>query len=68
MPEMSINLDMKLDPEDAAGCLQNIFDAFVMDSGQVTFSLYYPKNPRKATPLTFGKQIESARARSWYYE
>lgn len=68
MPEMSINLDIKLDPEHAAGCLQNVFDAFVMDSDQVTFSLYYPKNPRKAIPLKIGKQIESARARSCCYE
>ncbi|MFB6328517.1 DUF1493 family protein [Pantoea deleyi] len=50
MPEMSINLDMKLDPEDAAQCLQNVFDAFRMDSDQVTFSLYYPKKPARGHP------------------
>lgn len=68
IPDMSIILDMKLDPEDAAECLQNVFDAFGMDSEQVTFSLYYPKNPREAMPLTIGMLIESARARRWCYE
>ncbi|MEN4646265.1 DUF1493 family protein [Pantoea agglomerans] len=67
-PEMSLNQDMKLDPEDAAECLQNVFDAFGMDSDQVTFSLYYPKNPREAIPLTIGMVIESARARRWCYD
>lgn len=47
MPDMSINLDMKLDPENAAECLQNVFDAFVMDSDQMIFSLYYPKKPAR---------------------
>jgi len=67
-PEMSLNLDMKLDPEDAAECLQTIFNAFEMDSDQVTFSLYYPKNPREAIPLTIVMLIESARARRWCYD
>ncbi len=67
-PEMSLNLDMKLDPEDAAECLQNVFDAFGMDSDQVTFSLYYPKKTREAIPLTIGMLIESARARRWCYD
>lgn len=67
-PEMSLNQDMKLDPEDAAECLQNVFDAFAMDSDQVTFSLYYPKNPHEAIPLTIGMLIESARARQWCYD
>jgi hypothetical protein len=67
-PDMSLNLDMKLDPEDAAECLQNVFDAFEMDSDQVMFSLYYPKNPREAIPLTIGMLIESARARLWCYD
>ena len=66
-PEISLNLDMKLDPEDAAECLQNIFDAFGMDSDQVTFNLYYPKNPREAIPLTIWMLIQSARARRWCY-
>lgn len=68
MPDKSINLDMKLDSEDAAECLQNVFDAFGMDSDQVTYSLYYPKNPREDMPLTIGMLIESARARRWCYE
>lgn len=68
MPDMSINLDMKLDPEDAAECLLNVFDAFGMDSDQVTFSLYYPKNPREAMTLTIGMLIESAHAKRWCYE
>lgn len=67
-PEMSLNQDMKLDPEDAAECLQNVFDAFGMDSDLVTFSLYYPKNPREAIPLTIGMVIESARAKRWCYD
>ncbi|WP_342606695.1 DUF1493 family protein [Pantoea agglomerans] len=67
-PEMSLNLDMKLDPENTAECLQNIFDAFGMDSDQVTFSLNYPKNPREAVPLTIGMLIESARAKRWRYD
>ena len=67
-PEMSLNQDMKLDPEDAAECLQNVFDAFGMDSDLVAFSLYYPKNPREAIPLTIGMVIESARARRWCYD
>jgi len=67
-PEMSLNLDMKLDPEDAAECLQNVFDAFGMDSDRVTFSHYYPKNPRDAIPLTIGMLIESVRARRWCYD
>lgn len=67
-PEMSLNLDMKLDPEDAAECLQNVFDAFGMDSDPVNFSLYYPKKPRDAIPLTIGMLIESARTRQWCYD
>jgi len=67
-PEMSLNLDMKLDPEDAAECLQNVFDVFGMDSDQVNFSLYYPENPREAIPLTVGMLIESARAGRWFYD
>lgn len=67
-PEMSLNLDMKLDPEDAAECLQNVFDAFAMDSDQVNFSLYYPENPREAIPLTIEMLIESVRARIWCYD
>ena len=67
-PETSLNLDMKLDPEDAAECLQNVFDAFAMDSDQVTFSLYYPENPREAIPLTIEMLIESVRARIWCYD
>ncbi|KAF6677115.1 DUF1493 family protein [Pantoea vagans] len=67
-PEMSLNLDMKLDPEDAAECLQNVFDAFAMDSDQVTFSLYYPKNPREAIPLTIGMLVEAARTGYWCYD
>ncbi|MGC1072844.1 DUF1493 family protein, partial [Pantoea agglomerans] len=51
-----------------AECLQNVFDAFGMDSDQVTFSLYYPKNPREAIPLTIGMLIQSARARQWRYD
>nr|WP_242460037.1 DUF1493 family protein [Pantoea agglomerans] len=39
-----------------------------MDSDLVTFSLYYPKNPREAIPLTIGMVIESARARRWCYD
>ncbi|QZX98141.1 DUF1493 family protein (plasmid) [Pantoea alfalfae] len=66
-PEMSLNLDMKLDPQDAAECLQNVFDAFTMDFDQVNFSHYYPKKPREAIPLTIGMLIESARARQWCY-
>lgn len=67
-PETSLNLDMKLDPEDAAECLQNVFDAFAMDSDQVTFSPYYPENPREAIPLTIEMLIESVRARIWCYD
>ncbi|MCT2418017.1 DUF1493 family protein [Pantoea vagans] len=67
-PETSLNLDMKLDPEDAAECLQNVFDAFAMDSDQVNFSLYYPENPREAIPLTIEMLIESVRARIWCYD
>ncbi|AMG56211.1 MULTISPECIES: DUF1493 family protein [Pantoea] len=67
-PEMSLNLDMKLDPEDAAECLQNVFDEFGMDSDEVAFSRYYPKSPREAIPLTIGMLIESARARRWCYD
>ncbi|WP_256843944.1 MULTISPECIES: DUF1493 family protein [unclassified Pantoea] len=67
-PEMSLNLDMKLDPEDAAECLQNVFDAFGMDSDEVTFIFYYPENPREAIPLTIEMLIESARARRWCYD
>ncbi|GME47291.1 MULTISPECIES: DUF1493 family protein [unclassified Pantoea] len=67
-PEMSLNLDMKLDPEDAAECLQNVFDAFAMDSDQVTFSLYYPKNPREAIPLTIGMLVEAVRTGHWCYD
>ena len=67
-PETSLNLDMKLDPEDAAECLQNVFDAFAMDSDQVNFSLYYPENPREAIPLTIWMLIESARAGRWCYD
>ncbi|MEN4646969.1 DUF1493 family protein [Pantoea agglomerans] len=67
-PEMSLNLNMKLDPEDAAECLQNVFDAFAMDSDLVNFSLYYPKKPREAIPLTIEMLIESARARRWCYD
>ncbi|MBD8183201.1 DUF1493 family protein [Pantoea agglomerans] len=67
-PEMSLNLDMKLDPEDAAECLQNVFDAFGVDSDQVTFSLYYPKNPRVAIPLTIGMLVEAARTGHWCYD
>ncbi|MGD9427055.1 DUF1493 family protein [Pantoea sp. NSTU24] len=67
-PETSLNLDMKLDPEDAAECLQNVFDAFEMDSDQVTFSLYYPEDPHEAIPLTVGMLIESVRARRWCYD
>lgn len=67
-PEMSLNLDMKLDPEDVAECLQNVFDTFGMDADQVTFSLYYPKSPREAIPLTIRMLIESARARQWCYD
>lgn len=36
-PETSLNLDMKLDAEDAAKYLQNVFEAFGMDSDQVMF-------------------------------
>jgi hypothetical protein len=54
MPNMSINLDMKLDPEDAAECLQNVFDAFGMDTDQVTFSLYYSKKPARPCLLLSG--------------
>lgn len=67
-PEMSLNLDMKLDPEDAAECLQNVFDAFGMDSDEVAFSRYYPKNPREAFPLTIRMLIESVRAGHWRYD
>ncbi|MGG6101240.1 DUF1493 family protein [Pantoea allii] len=67
-PETSLNLDMKLDPEDAAECLQNVFDAFGMDSDQVMFSRYYPRNPREAIPLTIDMLIESVRAGRWCYE
>ncbi|WP_264253681.1 DUF1493 family protein [Pantoea sp. RSPAM1] len=67
-PEMSLNLDMKLDPEDAAECLQNVFDAFGMDSVGVAFSRYYPKKPREAFPLTIGMLIESACAGHWRYD
>ncbi|WIL43937.1 DUF1493 family protein (plasmid) [Pantoea agglomerans] len=67
-PETSLNLDMKLDPEDAAECLQSVFDAFAMDSDQVNFSLYYPENPREAIPLTIEMLIESVRARIWCYD
>jgi hypothetical protein len=67
-PETSLNLDMKLDPEDAAECLQNVFNAFEMDSDQVTFSFYYPENPREAIPLTIWMLIESARAGRWCYD
>ncbi|MCV3300864.1 DUF1493 family protein [Pantoea ananatis] len=68
MPEMSLNLDMKLDPEDAVECLQIVFDAFGMDSDQVMFSRYYPRNPREAIPLTIDMLIESVRAGHWCYE
>lgn len=67
-PETSLNLDMKLDPEDAAECLQNVFEAFGMDSYQVMFSRYYPKKPREAIPLTIDMLIQSARAGHWRYE
>ncbi|MGP2446635.1 hypothetical protein ACVW06_000109 [Pantoea ananatis] len=67
-PETSLNLDMKLDPEDAAECLQSVFEAFGMDSDQVMFSRYYPRNPREAVPLTIEMLIESARAGRWCFE
>lgn len=66
-PETSLNLDMKLDPEDAAECLQNVFEEFGMDSDRVMFSHYYPSNPREAIPLTIAMLIESARARRWLF-
>jgi hypothetical protein len=52
-PEMSLNLDMKLDPENAAECLQSVFNAFGMDSDQVTFSLYYPKKTTLGHPYYY---------------
>ncbi|WP_028715577.1 DUF1493 family protein [Pantoea ananatis] len=67
-PETSLNLDMKLDPEDAAECLQSVFEAFGMDSDQVMFSRYYPRNPREAVTLTIEMLIESARAGRWCFE
>jgi len=67
-PETSLNLDMKLDPEDAAKCLQSVFEAFGMDSDQVMFSRYYPRNPREAVPLTIEMLIKSARAGRWCFE
>jgi hypothetical protein len=39
-----------------------------MDSDEVTFSLYYPENPREAIPLTIGMLIKSARAGQWRYD
>lgn len=64
---MSLNLDMKLDPEDAAECLKNVFEAFGMDSDQVVFSRYYPRTPREAISLTLGMMAESARAGRWLF-
>ncbi|SUE07194.1 Protein of uncharacterised function (DUF1493) [Pantoea agglomerans] len=63
-PEMSLNQDMKLDPEDAAECLQNVFDAFGMDSDLVTFSLYYPKKPARGHPSYYrdGNRVSPCQA------
>lgn len=57
---MSLNLDMKLDLENACGMPSNVFDAFGMDSEQVNFSLNYPKKPREVIPLTIGMLVKSA--------
>jgi hypothetical protein len=39
-----------------------------MDSDQVMFSRYYPRNPREAIPLTIDMLIQSALAGHWRYE
>lgn len=41
---------------------------FGMDSDQVMFSRYYPRNPREAIPLTINMLVESVRAGRWCYK
>lgn len=67
----SLNIDMKIDEEEAYMMLNELFEEFGMDIDDLNFFAYFPKSldyREMDKPLTMDMLVESAKARKWIYD
>ncbi len=67
----SLNIDMKIDEEEAYIMLTELFEEFGMDIDDINFFAYFPRslNPKDMDkPLTMDMLVESAKANKWLYD
>lgn len=66
--ETSLNHSMRMDPEEAAELLQEIFNEFEMDFNKMNFERYFSTSKSKEKPLTIDMLMKSAEAGYWLFD
>lgn len=66
--ETSLNITLKMDPEDTAELLVTLFSEFGLNPDDVDLSVYYPRRHGQEIPLTIDMLVSSVRSGKWLYK
>lgn len=64
----SLNMTLKMHPEDTSKLLVTLFNEFALNPDDFDLSVYYPRQRGEEIPLTIHMLISSGRCGKWLYK